>query len=365
MIMPVDPPRTRWALVGYGGGGRIYHLPLLLSCPRLPLVAVVTSDPGRRAQVAQALPWVQVVGQLADLPGLGVQGVTISTPPATHADLAHRALDLGLHVVLDKPFALTADSAKALAAHAGAAGRLLIPYQNRRWDSDFRTVQALMASGALGRVHRFTSRLDRFRPVKTGWAGGTPQDGAGILLDLGPHLIDQATLLFGRAESVTAELSTLRPGAAAEDDMQVCLLHSSGVRSTLVASMAAPAAGPRLQINGSTAGFVINGFDGQEQLLKDGAKPALLGDTWGTEPPWTYGTLSTAAGTSPVVSERGRWDLFYPAVAAAAAGDAPAPVDPADAVHTAEIIDAARVSAQLRRTVDLPPAPSDPPVALG
>lgn len=353
MIMPVDPPRTRWALAGYGSGGRIFHLPLLLSCPRLPLIAVVTSDPGRRAEVAGAMPWVALADRLADLPGLGVQGVTISTPPATHADLAHQALDLGLHVVLDKPFALTAAAAGELADHARAAQRLLIPYQNRRWDSDFLTVQALVGNGVLGRVHRFTSRLDRFRPVKPGWAGGTAQDGAGVLLDLGPHLIDQASVLFGPVASVTAELSTVRPGAGAEDDMQLSLLHSGGVRSTLVASMAAPAAGPRFQINGSAAGFVINGFDGQEQLLKDGARPALLGDTWGSEPPWTYGSLTTAEGTGPVVSERGRWDTFYPAVAAATAGEAPPPVDPADAVHTAEIIDAARVSARQRSTVDL------------
>ncbi len=344
----------RWALAGYGSGGRVFHAPLITSAPGLRLAAVVTGSPDRRAQVAQNLPGTAVVDDLVGLPALGVRGVTVTTPTATHADVAHRAIDLGLDVVVDKPFALTAAAAAELVVHAERAGRALTVYQNRRWDSDFRTVQRLLADGVLGRVHRFSTRIERFRPVKDGWSGGSAEEGGGTLLDLGPHLVDQAVQLFGAVGTVYAELGVIRPGSGAEDDILLLLTHLTGVRSTVVAGMASAAPGPRMQINGSAAGFVIDGFDIQESQLKAGDSPASLGEAWGREPESAYGRVFTADGSRPVASERGRWDLFYPAVAAAVNGRAPVPVDPRDAVHTAAVLDAARRSAAEGRPVVLP-----------
>lgn len=342
---------VRWALAGYGSGGRVFHAPLIQSTADLELTAVVTSSPDRRAQVAQNLPGVLVVGAIEDLPGLGIGGVTISTPSATHAELAHRALDAGLNVVVDKPFAMTTIAAKELVDHAHRVGRMITAYQNRRWDSDFLTIRALLDSGVLGTVHRFTSRIDRFRPVRPGWGTGGPEAGNGTLLDLGPHLIDQALVLFGPVDSVYAELSSLRPGFGAEDDIVLSLRHSSGVRSTLIAGMASAAPGPRFQINGSAGGFVIDGFDVQESQLKSGHSPATLGADWGVEPESAHGLLVIGETSSTVPSERGRWDTFYPAVAAAVLGTGSPPVDPAAAVRTAAVIDAARRSAELSAAV--------------
>jgi predicted dehydrogenase len=275
--------------------------------------------------------------------------VTITTPSGTHAALAHEALDMGLHVVVDKPFALTAADARALVDHAAAAGRVITPYQNRRWDSDFLTLRALIAAGELGEVHRFTSRIDRFKPVKASWHGGTAEQGGGTLLDLGPHLVDQALTLFGPVDTVHAELRTLRAGAQAEDDIELHLHHLGGVHSTLAAGMASAAPGPRLQANGSDGGFVIDGFDVQEEQLKAGGSPASLGDSWGAEPESAWGTVYTGESSRRFPSQRGRWDTYYPAVATAvataAAGRGLPPVDPGDAVATAAVLDAARESA--------------------
>jgi predicted dehydrogenase len=335
----------RWALAGYGAGGRTFHQPLISSADRLQLVAVVTAAPDRQAQVRSDLPAATAVVELAQLPALGVQGVTITTPTATHAALAHEALNLGLHVVVDKPFALTAVDARDLVDHATRVGLLVIPYQNRRWDSDLLTVRRLIADGALGEVHRFTSRIDRFRPVKGSWHGGTVREGGGTLLDLGPHLVDQALHLFGPVISVHAELQTIRDGAGAEDEIELHLTHAGGVHSTLAAGMASAAPGPRLQVNGRLGGFVIDGFDIQEEQLKAGGSPASLGSAWGVEPESAWGALYTERGAERVRSERGRWDTYYPAVARAVAGDGPPPVDPGDAVATATVLDAARESA--------------------
>lgn len=350
-------PRVRWALAGYGAGGRTFHAPLIRSAANLDLVAVVTGSPERQAQVRDELPAAVAVRSLAELPALGVAGVTITTPSATHAPLAHEALDLGLHAVVDKPFALDFRSAAELVTHAERAGRVLVPYQNRRWDSDFRTIRRLLDDGTLGRVHTFVSRIDRFRPVKSSWHGATAKQGGGVLFDLGPHLVDQALQLFGTVVAVHADLQTVRPGAGAEDQIELHLRHAGGVHSTLAAGLAAAAPGPRFLVNGDRAGFVVDGFDGQEDQLKAGHTPASLGDAWGVEPESAWGRLyagvDAAAGGEPVPSERGAWETFYPAVADAVRGAAAPPVAATDAVGTAWVLDAARTSAAEGSVVQL------------
>lgn len=344
---------VRWALVGYGSGGRVFHAPLLAAAEGLELVAVVTGNPDRQAQVAVDLPGVVSVPDLAALAALGIEAVTVTTPPGTHTTLAHQALDLGLGVVVDKPFALNASAAQELVDHGRRTALMLTAYQNRRWDSDFRTVVKLINDGTLGRIHRFTSRIDRYREVKDGWAT-SPTDGGGTLLDLGPHLIDQALHLFGPVARLHAQLRAVRQGSITDDEIELHLEHTSGVFSTLAAGMASAADGPRFQVQGSLGGYLVNGFDVQETQLKAGHNPATLGAGWGVEETSAYGTLTTAAGIGVTPTERGRWDTFYPAAAAAVRGQGPVPVDPADAVETARIIDAAIVSAAEHRVVELP-----------
>lgn len=341
---------VRWALVGYGSGGRIFHRALLTSTPGLTLDAVVTRSAQRREQVAADLPNVAVANELAELADLGIHGVTISTPSATHAELAHTALELGLAVVVDKPMALDAVSAAELVRHAERVHGVLTVYQNRRWDSDLLTVAGLIRDGSIGRVHTLVSRIDRYRPVKHSWHSAPPAEGGGTLLDLGPHLIDQAVHLLGPVHSVHAALRTLRPGSSSEDDVQLHLEHEAGARSTLVAGMLSAAQGPRFQINGSAGGYVVDGFDGQEDVLRSGGSPRDLGDNWGIEDPSRWGQFVSAEGSRPQPSERGRWDLFYATVRDAVLGRGAVPVDPWDAVHTARVIDAARRSS-IERTV--------------
>ena len=336
----------RWALAGYGAGGRTFHRPLISSATGLELVAVVTGSPERQAQVRAELPGATPVGGLADLAALGVQGVTITTPTSTHAALAHEALELGLHVVVDKPFALTAADARELVEHAAGSACVITPYQNRRWDSDLLTLRRLIADGALGEVHRFTSRIDRFRPVKGSWHGGTVADGGGTLLDLGPHLIDQALHLFGPVTAVHAELRTIRDGAGAEDEVELHLTHAGGVRSTLAAGMASAAPGPRFQVNGAARRVRHRRFrraGGAAQSRRIAGVPrALTGASSRSRP----GDCCTP-GAAPIGSRASAagWDTYYPAVARAMAGDGLPPVDPKDAVATATVLDAARDSA--------------------
>jgi predicted dehydrogenase len=339
---------VRFGLVGYGFGGRYFHSPLLAAAPECDFVGVVTTSPERRALVADEHPEAATFASLAELKAAGAEAVAISTPADTHTTLSDQALELGLAVVCDKPFALDAASARGTVELAERLGLSLAPYQNRRWDSDFLTVRALVDGGALGEVVRFESRFERLAPeVGPGAAGG------GTLLDFGAHLVDQALVLLGPVAAVHAEWRLRESGL--DDDVFVALEHAGGARSHLWGSWSQGAPGPRYRVTGTTGSYV-NGtlMDIQEDLLLAGQTPATLGEEWGAEPPELWGRVHRGDDGEPVPTERGRWDTFYPAFARAVRGLGPVPVEPRDAVATATVLDAARRSATSGEVVRLP-----------
>ncbi|MFC7527466.1 Gfo/Idh/MocA family oxidoreductase [Actinoplanes sp. GCM10030250] len=328
--------RVRFGLVGYGTGGRVFHAPLIASAENIDFAGVVTTSEERRAQVTAQLPGVSTYDSIAALAADGVQAVTISTPAATHATLAREALALGLAVVVDKPFALEAETARQVVTEAEAAGVPLTVYQNRRWDSDLLTIRNLMDKGSLGEIRRFESRMERWAPDRTPKAAG-----GGTLLDFGSHLVDQALQLHGPATRVYAEMR----GEPLDDDFFVALHHANGVESHLWGSWRQAGPGPRFRVTGSAGTFISPELDFQETLLKNGKSPASLGDRWGVEPEHRWGHLFRGSTGARVESCRGRWDSFYPAFAAAVLGDGPLPVDPWDSVRAMQVLDAARRSA--------------------
>jgi len=132
-------------IIGYGFATATFHAPLVRATPGLRLVAVSTSDP---AKVRSALPGVEVASSPEELiarPDLDL--IVIPTPNDTHHPLAAAALAAGKHVVVDKPFTLTVAEAEDLIHRAARAGRHLAVFHSRRWDSDFLTLQALVAQG--------------------------------------------------------------------------------------------------------------------------------------------------------------------------------------------------------------------------
>ncbi|WP_328460685.1 Gfo/Idh/MocA family oxidoreductase [Actinoplanes sp. NBC_00393] len=336
--------RVKFGLVGFGTGGRIFHAPLIASAANVDFVGVVTTSPERRAQVAAQLPGVGAYDSIAALAAEGVQAVAISTPAATHATLAREAIAAGLAVVVDKPFALDAATARDLVTEAETAGVPLTVYQNRRWDSDFLTVRKLMEKGSLGEIRRFESRMERWAPDRE-----PPAAGGGTLLDFGSHLVDQALQLHGPAERVYAEMR----GEPLDDDFFLALHHTSGVESHLWGSWRQAGPGPRFRVTGSAGTYISAQLDCQEEVLKAGRTPAKLLDRWGVEPEHRWGHLFRGATGAPVESSRGRWDSFYPAFAEAVLGTGPLPVDPWDSVRAMEILDAARKSATSGASVTL------------
>ncbi|GLZ03135.1 oxidoreductase [Actinomadura sp. NBRC 104412] len=304
---------------------------------------MVTGNPERAEAARRRYPGTRVLDsadRLWETPE-DYDLVVITAPNRHHVPLARTALTSGLPVVLDKPVAASADEARSLAALAAVRGLPVIPFHNRRWDGDFRTVRRLVEGGGLGTVLRFESRFERWRPeVRPGWKESTdPLDAGGILFDLGTHLIDQAITLFGRPHRVYAEIDTRRPGAAVPDDVFLALTHDGGVRSHLWMSATAAQFGPRFRVLGSSAAYTVSGMDVQEQALREGRTPMDAG--WGRFPSEAYGRVGTPSAGRLEPTEPGAYQEFYAGVARMLRGETPPPVDLADAIAGLEVIEAA------------------------
>ena len=338
----------RIGLVGYGKGGRYFHAPLIASLPGATFVGVVTRSPERRRELAQDHPKVAAFDTLAELVASGIDAVVISTPLASRRALILEAIGLGVAVVSDKPFASDAAQARELVQAAEQKGVLLSVYQNRRWDSDFLTVRKLIDNGVLGDIRRFESRVERYSPKSVGKVSG-----GGMLRDLGSHLVDQALLLFGPVSRVYAELDFATQDTLLDHSFFVSLTHASGVVSHLWGSCLQNCPGPRFRVSGSAGCYSVEGLDGQEAASLAGLSPKSEGDRWGVEEHRRWGWFEQGAQRERIPSERGCWDAFYRELQDAVEGRGVNPVYPRDAVASAVVLDAARLSAEQGRVVDL------------
>jgi len=345
----------RVALLGYGLAGAIFHAPLIAAVEGLELAAIVTRDDERRSRARRDHPDAALLSapeEVWERAG-GLDLVVVAAANRAHVPLARSSIEAGLAVVVDKPFAPSADEGRSLVREARERGAMLTVFQNRRWDGDFLTLQGLLEEQALGDVGRFESRFERWRPELTGgWReSADPQDAGGLLFDLGSHLVDQALVLFGPAAQVYAELDTRRSDAQTDDDAFVAVRHESGVRSHLWMSAVAAQPGPRFRVLGSRAAYVKYGLDVQEELLRTGRRPD--DPHWGQEPEDRWGSVGAGDQLKRVPTAPGAYQRFYESVMLALRRSAPAPVDPDEVVAGLEVLDAARESARERRVVEL------------
>ena len=324
--------------------------------PGLALASIVTSNPERVAEARSAHPGADIVPSADELFAAAGEHdlVVVAAPNRHHAPLGQAAIEAGLGVVIDKPLAASSEEGRALAAAASSRGVVASVFHNRRWDGDFLTLRRLRDGGELGDLLRLESRFERWRPeVDRGkWReGGTPEDAGGALFDLGPHVIDQALELLGRARSVYAEVRALRPGAEVDDDFFIALEHESGARSHLWGTMLAAQVGPRLRALGTSAAYVKWGLDVQEDALRAGAGPRDPG--FGEDPREAWGTLGNDEDPRPVETERGRYVELYEGVERAIRERSAPPVPLEAGIATLEVIEAERRSAAERTVIVL------------
>jgi predicted dehydrogenase len=285
-----------------------------------------------------------------------IQLVVIATPNETHYPLARQCLAAGRDVVVDKPFATTLEEARSLVGLAKSAGRLLTVYQNRRFDGDFQALRQLVAAGTLGRVVRFETSYDRYRPqLKPGAWRESQRAGSGILFDIAPHLIDHALVLFGLPEAVTADVRIERENAIADDAIDITFHYPNSLRAVLRSSILAAAPRPRFVVLGTQGSFVKQSFDPQEMNLRRGNIPA---DTaWGYEPEENWGILTIPAGDAfeqrRIPSASCDYRDYYANVRDAILGLARLEVTPEWALDVMRLLELARASSHERRTIPL------------
>lgn len=337
----------RVGLIGFGFSSTTFHVPLLRGTPGYKITAVSSS---RTADVLAVLPGVAVVADPAALLAHPeVDLVVIATPNDTHAPLAESALRAGKHVVVDKPFTITLEQARHLASVARENNLLLSVFQNRRWDSDFLTIQNAISHDIVGKVVLFESRFDRFRPeVRDRWRE-RPGPGSGLLYDLGPHLIDQTLLLFGIPESVQATLAKQRRGAKTDDFFQLVLRYGDMV-ATLQAGSLVSGGSARFAVHGDRGSVIKRKPDVQEDQLRSGILPGS--SDWGLDPQDAVVYDGAAGSSHSLDAARGDQRGYYVAIREALHARGPNPVTPEQGAAVMAIIEAALRSDEAgRRTI--------------
>lgn len=368
----------RIGLVGYGTGGRYFHTPFIQAASEWNLVGVVTRSAARRTELAADAPGVPAFDSLDALIDAGVDAVVISTPPDTRRALVLRALERGVHVVADKPFAPDLAVAQELAVAAERARRTLTVFHNRRWDTDFVTLREVVRSGAIGEPWRFRFVLDQDQPgtLDAGGAGG-------LLRDLGAHLVDQAVQLLGPVARVDAHLDWLavrptaqprpvsgelpatatvpaspatdpagEPSDATDVGFELGLHHESGAYSSLAASKLGFRSAREMAVYGSRGSYSSDMHDVQAEQVFAGERPATA-TRWGSEDEARWGVVRTATETRRVPSAQTDYTDYYRALHRALAEGEPLAVTIPEALHTVAVLDAARVSAAEGRSVAL------------
>lgn len=346
-------------ILGYGLATTVFHAPFVSAVPGLHLRAIVqrTGD-----SAAAAYPETQILRSADDLlahPGIDL--VIVATPNETHFELARRALRAGKHVVIDKPFAATSEQARELIEIAENGGLILAPFHNRRFDGDFLTVRKLLDAGRLGRLVTVESHFDRFRPLPRpgSWKeAGSPANG--LLMDLGPHLVDQALALFGLPTTVTASVRTDREGTGIEDAFDIALGYP-GLLYWCRSSLIAAEASPRFLLHGTLGSFKKFGVDPQEPALVGGASVPPVGDPrpWLGEPETDWGTLTQAPdpaepGTlirTQIPTEPGDYRLFYLSVRDAIRGAAALAIPTEAGFDVIRLLELARRSSSEGKTL--------------
>ena len=332
--MTPNPP-IRVGVIGFGFVSKTFHVPLLKATDGYKITAVSSSHP---ADVLAALPGIDVVSDpnaLATHPDIDL--VVIASPNETHAPLAELAMRAGHNVVVDKPFTITVEQARHLASVAREKDALLSVFQNRRWDSDFLTVRDAIRRDLTGRIVLFESRIDRYRPdVRDRWRE-VPGPGAGLLYDLGPHLIDQTLLLFGIPDSVQATLAKQRRGARTDDFFQLVLRYGEMV-ATLEAGSLVSGGSARFAVHGEKASVVKQKPDIEEDQLRAGVLPGS--PEWGFDPDDAILYDGATGDTRTLKTARGDQRGYYVALREALLGRAPNPVPPEQGATVMGIIEA-------------------------
>lgn len=345
--------KIKVGLASFGMSGRLFHSPFIASDPNFELYKIVERSKNLSEEEYPNAIVVRSFDELINDPAIEL--IIVNTPDSTHYPYAKQALLANKHVVVEKPFTLTSKEGEELIALAEERKLMLSVFQNRRWDSDFLTVQDIIKKGLLGRLVEFESTFPRYRNfIKEGTWKETGELGGGLTYNLGSHLIDQALVLFGMPQSIYAEIETQRDGGMV-DDYFFIRLHYPHIKVSLKAGYLMKEAPPRFVLNGTLGSYVKYGLDPQEEALNAGQKP--VGSEWGKEPESDWGIINSCAGGKEqrerYPSLSGNYASFYQNISEHIRKNKPLASDAKEVINSIRIIEAAFKSHQTKTIIRL------------
>ena len=352
----------KFGIVGFGLAAKVFHLPLITRLQNATVTAVYSSKPAEEVQkiVPQAAVFNTVEQFIAEA---DVDVVVIVTPNDLHADIATQALMADKHVIIDKPFVCRVSEGQALIELAAQRDKLLTVYHNRRWDGDFLTVKKLRDDNRLGELRYFESRFDKYRPRVLGRWREQDRPGAGLVFDLGSHLIDQALLLFGKPHSVFAKVLQTRDAAQANDYFDIQLSFNQHRQLARLRGSSYARVSPfRFYVEGTHGTFTKQHMDIQETQMQQNMSP--YSDEWGVNLPEhdgklmrmpPDGDLNNKQLDQPVIvpTERGCYQRFYENFMQACIAKAPLEVTAQQALDVIGIIELAMESSRLVKELNV------------
>lgn len=347
----MQPIRT--ALCSFGMSGRVFHAPFLSTHPGFLFYAVWE----RTKNLAQELyPEVKTYRTLEEmLSDKLLELVIVNTPSVTHFEYAKMAIEAGKHVIVEKPFTATVDQATQLMELANLHQVKLSVFQNRRYDSDFRTVKKILDEGWLGKIIEAEIHYDRYATeLSYKQHKETPTAAVGNLYDLGSHIIDQALLLFGMPQAVFADLAANRPGSLVDDYFDLKLFYPSH-RVILKSSYYVREPLPAYIFHGTRGTFLKHKTDVQETDLQAGKMPGSA--DWGTEPDSQKGLLHTEKDGKLfrkfIPSLKGNYGDYYQEFFQAVRDHKALPVTAEEGKRVIQVIEAALKSKQQKKVTQI------------
>ena len=332
--------------------GWVFHAPFITRNPGFKFYAVWERS---KDLAKQKYPDVKVFRDYDEmLADPAVEMVVVNTPSYTHYEYAKKSLQAGKHTIVEKPFTATVAQAQELIDLAKAKGLRLSVFQNRRYDSDLRTVKKILEEGWLGEIKDAEFRYDRYNPALSPKIHKeTPQPGAGCVYDLGPHLIDSALYLFGLPQAVFADIMITRPNSKVDDYFEILLYYPTH-RVRLRSGYFYREPVPSFALHGTLGSFLKSRSDIQEIQLQASMNP--LNPEYGIEPESGRGLLHTEKEgkiiRELVNTERGNYGDYYEDVFQAMKNNKEMPVTAEQGLNVIRVIELAFRSSKEKKVLD-------------
>lgn len=277
----------KMAIIGFGKSANRYHLPYLKQRENIEVKYIYNH---RRHSEREANYQGMGITFTTDLDEVlnddEIQLITICTPADTHFDFAKQVLNHGKNVLVEKPFCKTANETEQLLKLAQQKHLIAMPYQNRRFDSDYLTLKEVLDRGYVGEPLEIESHLDKYRPDNSVHTGDKIN---GTFYGLGIHMLDQMLALFGKPQSVAYDIRTIQNTKSTLDDYYQMDLHYGKLKVTVKTDPLVAMPNPRFILHGTAGSYVKYDIDQQENDLKLGIMPGDL--NFGLDTPDKYGKV--------------------------------------------------------------------------